>query len=107
MIAEEVEGKAGFIRGLRARPLTAFDHMTPRPHSGRVHEVVSYPNAVIVAWRPDGKTLAADGFDDSKVKLWEVASGALLRDLEGPSWATTRSPGARMDRSWCRQPMTS
>ncbi len=42
MIAEGVEGKAGFIRGLRARPLTAFDHMTPRGHSGRVHEVVSY-----------------------------------------------------------------
>src|ERR1017187_8581309 len=35
---EEVEGKAGFIRGLRARPLTAFDHMTPRGHSGRVHD---------------------------------------------------------------------
>lgn len=97
MIAEEVEGKAGFIRGLRARPLTAFDHMTPRPHSGRVHEVVSYPNAVIVAWRPDGKTLAADGFDDSKVKLWEVASGALLRDLEG---AKLGQPLALLEPGW-------
>jgi hypothetical protein len=42
VIAEEVEGKAGFIRGLRARPLIAFDHMTPRGHFGRVHEVVGY-----------------------------------------------------------------
>jgi WD40 repeat protein/formylglycine-generating enzyme required for sulfatase activity len=44
-----------------------------------------FPNKVIVTWRPDGKTLAATGFDGSKVKLWQTASGTLLRDMESPN----------------------
>src|ERR1022692_1334747 len=61
MIAEGVEGKAGFIRGLRARPLTAFDHMTPRGHSGRVHEVVSYATLRLARFRVRWNSRACEG----------------------------------------------
>ena len=61
MIAEGVEGKAGFIRGLRARPLTAFDHMTPRGHSGRVHEVVSYATLRLARFRVRWNSRACAG----------------------------------------------
>ncbi len=42
---------------------------------------------VLVAWRPDGKTLATEGIGDSSVKLWQAGSGERLRDLE------TKHPG--------------
>jgi WD40 repeat protein/formylglycine-generating enzyme required for sulfatase activity len=53
--------------------------------AGKESGVNGFPNAAVVVWRPDGKTLAASGFDGSKVKLWQTASGALLRDLDAPN----------------------
>ncbi len=42
------------------------------------------PNTVVLAWRPDGKSLAAVGFDDPLVKLFDPATGERVKDLATP-----------------------
>src|SRR5258708_4789818 len=41
-------------------------------------------HGVTVVWSPDGRTLAASGFDDKKVKLWNPDSGKLVGTLQTP-----------------------
>src|SRR5205814_1621575 len=58
----------------------------------------SGPDTVVLAWRPDGKILAAVGFDDNNVKLWRPASGALRRNLKTPNpgiYSLSWSPDGR------------
>ncbi len=58
----------------------------------------SEPNTVVLAWRPDGKTLAAVGFDDNNVKLWNAESGKLRRNLKTPNpgiYSLSWSPDGR------------
>jgi len=38
-----------------------------------------------VAFAPDGRTLASGSFDDT-IKLWDVASGQLIRSPERRLW---------------------
>jgi hypothetical protein len=37
-----------------------------------------------LAFSPDGKTLATRGFDETAIRLWDVAGGKELRKIEGP-----------------------
>jgi WD40 repeat protein len=55
--------------------------------TGMVHRTLQHPQiANHPAWHPDGQTLATC-CDDRRIRLWDVASGRLLRELEGhKSW---------------------
>jgi WD40 repeat protein len=51
--------------------------------SGAVKQTLSAPGSIaIVAFSPQGDVLATSG-DDFHIRLWDVASGELLHDLEG------------------------
>jgi serine/threonine protein kinase/WD40 repeat protein len=51
--------------------------------TGQVQRSLSHPkNACHPAWHPDGRTLATC-CDDGLIRLWDLASGRLLRVLEG------------------------
>jgi WD40 repeat protein len=58
---------------------------TLKGHSGSVRSVAFSPDGKTLALEPafsrDGKTLAS-GSDDSTVKLWDAASGAVLQTLK-------------------------
>jgi WD40 repeat protein len=46
-----------------------------------------HPNSVVdVTLSPDGKTVLS-GCADSHARLWDAASGKLLKTLEGPAWS--------------------
>jgi WD40 repeat protein len=62
-------------------------------------QIVNHP-----AWHPDGQTLATC-CDDRRIRLWDVASGRLLRELEGhKSWGInctfTRSGDLLLSNDW-------
>ncbi|HLK69600.1 MAG TPA: SUMF1/EgtB/PvdO family nonheme iron enzyme [Bryobacteraceae bacterium] len=91
-VAWSPDGRA-IASGSRDRTAKIWDtssgallHTLAGKESG-VPEQLGYgvPNTVTLAWRPDGQTIAAAGFDDRRVKLWQPATGALLRDLETPT----------------------
>lgn len=52
---------------------------------GEVRRLQGHPNVILaVAWSPDGKTIAAGGFEGVSV-LWDATTGALRARLEGHS----------------------
>jgi serine/threonine protein kinase/WD40 repeat protein len=55
--------------------------------TGQVRQSLAHPKGNnYPAWHPDGRTLASC-CDDHLIRLWDVASGRLLRELEGhKSW---------------------
>lgn len=78
---------------------------TPRPakidpgNVAQVHQIASWqgPDKTgigQVVWSPDGMTVAA--LQDHKAILWDVASGRVLRTLEGPDHAIDISPDGKL-----------
>jgi WD40 repeat protein len=52
-----------------------------------------------VAFSPDGRLLASGSSPDATIKLWEVATGSLVRSLSGHTWAVNSvafSPDGRL-----------
>jgi serine/threonine protein kinase/WD40 repeat protein len=66
------------------------DHASQRPvdvqvrdaATGQVLQTLRHPMNASSAWHPDGRILATT-CDDYRIRLWDVASGQLLRVLEG------------------------
>jgi len=60
----------------------------------------SYVNSV--SFSPDGKLLASGSYDNT-IKLWEVATGKLLKTLEGHKddvYSVSFSPDGKLLASW-------
>jgi WD40 repeat protein/serine/threonine protein kinase len=72
-------------------------HLWRRCHSGRRWAVHGH-GGTVVAFSPDGKTLAS-GTADGTVKFWDVPTGQVrtfLRGFEGPVSAVAFSPDGKM-----------
>ena len=72
------------LRSFLATPFSWRQHTAWTAH-GRPLLGIGVPYCV-VAFSPDGRLLAS-GSSDKTMKVWEVASGALLRTLEGHTWS--------------------
>lgn len=71
----------------------------------KAHTAMPLPHPVyVVAWSPDGKQIASGSFDKS-IKLWDAASGNLVREIKGfpeppPAMGQPVPPGHR-DQVFC------
>jgi WD40 repeat protein len=71
----------------------------------KAHVAMPLPHPVyVVAWSPDGKTIASGSFDKS-IKLWDAASGNLVREIKGfpepPPAAGQPVPPGHRDQVFC------
>ncbi|MBN1264821.1 MAG: DUF4062 domain-containing protein [Anaerolineales bacterium] len=67
-------GRSGWLRSVQPTiPQQKTTGVSPKPHMDEVHAA---------AFSPDGKTILS-GSKDSMVKLWDTASGHLIRTYEG------------------------
>jgi WD40 repeat protein/tetratricopeptide (TPR) repeat protein len=74
--------------------------------TGQVRQSLPHPKpGGAPAWHPDGRTLATCCDHDLRIRLWDVASGRLLRVLEGHKTrgihcAFTRTGGRLLSNDW-------
>ncbi|MFY9610031.1 MAG: hypothetical protein WAU45_15610 [Blastocatellia bacterium] len=82
-------------RGLGVRANTANPTENQTSSAGSKPEIVLQAGITSpqtqISFSPDGRLLASMGFEGNAIKLWEVASGRLLRQLESaiPSMGTS------------------
>lgn len=93
------ESKAREDRGLGVRPSTSNAPQTQIKPGANKPEIVLQAGITSpqteISFSPDGKLLASTSIIGSAIKLWEIASGRLLRQLESAVPSLSSSPMSR------------